>query len=549
MPANGRVWRIAALAVIGGALFGFDITSMSAIISTQPYLCQFNQRGFGEDGLCLGPSSTLQGLIVAIMPLGSLFGALLSGWLSDRFGRKKSVMGGSLIWIVGSILVCAAVNSAMLMVGRFVNGLSVGICSAQVPVYITEVSPPTMRGTLVSLQQWAITWGILIMYFICYGCSFIQGTASFRVPWGLQMLPAACLFGGLWREPESPRWLFKKDRQDEAKHVLAMLHGHGNPSAPFVQREFQEIQKAVEEERQYANVSWLELFAPGMINRTSIGVFTQIWSQLTGMNVMMYYITYVFTMAGLSQPGSNAVLLPSGIQFVINVVMTVPALLWLDRWGRRRTLLAGAALMCLWLTINAILFALYSRTPEPGEFTSASESMAVSGPPAKAIVASTFLFVASFAPTWGPVSWTYPPELYPLRLRGKAVALATSANWAFNFALAYFVPVAFETITWKVYVIFAVFCACMFLHVFFAFPETANKTLEEVEEIFDDTKPGAIKFIGTPAWKTKNNRAVMIRREHADEESGIAVVEVESGITIGTLVDVHPQKSSNESAH
>jgi MFS family permease len=174
--------------------------------------------------------------------------------------------------------------------------------------------------------------------------------------------------------------------------------------------------------------------------------------------------------------------------------MTVPALLWLDKWGRRRTLLVGAALMCLWLTINAILFALYSRTPEPGEFTSASESMAVSGPPAKAIVASTFLFVASFAPTWGPVSWTYPPELYPLRLRGKAVALATSANWAFNFALAYFVPVAFERITWKVYLIFAVFCACMLLHVFLAFPETANKTLEEIDGIFDDTKQGGKLF-------------------------------------------------------
>jgi MFS family permease len=294
---------------LGGALFGFDITSMSAIISTQPYLCQFNQRGFDNDGLCLGPSSTLQGLIVAIMPLGSLFGALLSGWLSDRYGRKKSVMGGSLIWsvdvaswcswlagrfsltkmcrIVGSILVCASVNSAMLMVGRFVNGLSVGICSAQVPVYITEVSPPSMRGTLVSLQQWAITWGILIMYFICYGCSFINGTASFRVPWGLQMIPAACLFAGLLREPESPRWLFKKDRPDEARDVLILLHGNGNPNAPFVQRELQEIKAAVEEERKNADASWFELLAPRMINRTSIGVFTQIWSQLTGMNVMV----------------------------------------------------------------------------------------------------------------------------------------------------------------------------------------------------------------------------------------------------------------------
>jgi MFS family permease len=204
----------------------------------------------------------------------------------------------------------------------------------------------------------------------------------------------------------------------------------------------------------------------------------------------MYYITYVFTMAGQSTSGTNNVLVPSSVSFVINVLMTVPALLWMDRWGRRRTLLAGAALMCTWLTINAIMFAVYGRTPAPGEFPSASESIAVSGAPAWVIIVSTYLFVASFASTWGPVSWTYPPELYPLRLRGKAVALATSANWTFNFALAYFVPPAFQNITWKTYVIFAVFCATMGIHVFFFFPETANKTLEQVEELFDDKRLG-----------------------------------------------------------
>ena len=208
----------------------------------------------------------------------------------------------------------------------------------------------------------------------------------------------------------------------------------------------------------------------------------------------MYYITYVFTMAGLAEGGGNAVLLPSGINFIINVGMTVPALLWMDRWGRRPTLLVGAFLMCLWLCVNAAVFAVYSHPPLPGQFTSTAESMAVSGAPAKAIIASTYLFVASYAPTWGPISWTYPPELFPLRLRGKAVALCTSANWAFNFALAYFVPPAFARITWKTYVLFAVFCAAMFLHVLFMFPETANKPLEEIEQIFDDTKPGGKCF-------------------------------------------------------
>jgi hypothetical protein len=276
-----------------------------------------------------------------------------------------------------------------------------------------------------------------------------------------------------------------------------------------------EIREVVEFERANADVTYLELFKPNMLNRTMIGVFCQIWSQLTGMNVMMYYITFVFTMAGLNNSSNqSSLLLPSGIQFIINVVMTVPALIWLDNWGRRPPMLIGAFFMCLWMAINAGLFGAYSRPPVPSDgFTSTSESMAISGAPAKAIIASTYLFVASYAPTWGPVSWTYPPELYPLRLRGKAVALCTSANWAFNFALAYFVPPAFANITWKTYVVFSVFCAAMFIHVLFVFPETANKPLEEVDEIFDDTTPGSIKYIGTPAWKTKNVRQYTLKVE------------------------------------
>ncbi|KAK4107076.1 general substrate transporter [Canariomyces notabilis] len=518
----GSIYVIAAVAVIGGALFGFDISSMSAIISTQPYLCAFYQRGFDEKGHCLGPTDAVQGGITAAMPGGSSLGSLVSGLTSDRFGRKTSIQIGSVIWVVGCIVTSASVNIPMLAAGRIICGFSVGICSAQVPVYISELAPRFMRGRPVGFQQWAVTWGILII------------AAAFRLPWGIQALPAVLLFVGLVFLPESSRWLAKKDREDEVKKVLDLVHGKGDPNSPLVLREMEEIRKAVDFERANADVSYLELLAPNMINRTSIGVFTQIWSQLTGMNVMMYYTTYVFDMARLGGGGTNAVLLPSGINFVINVLMTVPALLWMDRWGRRPTLLVGAFLMCLWLCVNAGVFAVYSREPYPGEFTSTAESMALSGAPAKVVIASTYLFVASFAPTWGPVSWTYPPEVYPLRLRGKAVALCTSANWAFNFALAYFVPPGFATIKWKIYVLFAVFCATMFVHVFFMFPETANKPLEEIEEIFDDTKEGGKVspsrfFVSTEpwltnynhsyqvhwyaAWKTRNNRALALQQE------------------------------------
>jgi MFS family permease len=187
-------------------------------------------------------------------------------------------------------------------------------------------------------------------------------------------------------------------------------------------------------------------------------------------------------MAGLT--GNNN-LIASSIQYVINVFMTIFALLFIDRWGRRMPLLIGATLMSIWMYGNAGLLATYGSPAPPGGIDNiAEQSWQISGAPARAVIAFTYLFVASFAPTWGPVSWIYPPELFPLRVRGKAVALTTSANWIFNFALSYFVPPAFVNIKWKTYIIFGVFLTAMTIHVFFCFPETAGKTLEEVEEIF-----------------------------------------------------------------
>ncbi|KAI7595491.1 putative MFS glucose transporter, partial [Hortaea werneckii] len=207
-------------------------------------------------------------------------------------------------------------------------------------------------------------------------------------------------------------------------------------------------------------------------------------------------------------------LLASSIQYIINVVMTVPALLFMDRWGRRPTLLIGAFLMMTFMFANAGMMGATGEVVPNGIDNVKAQSMRVSGAPAKGLIACTYLFVASYAPTWGPVSWVYPPELYPLRVRGKAVALATSSNWAFNTALGAFVPDAFANIKWQVYIIFGVFNAAMFIHVFFMFPETSGKNLEDVTEIFEN--PNGLPYIGTPAWKTRNVFADTNRVAHGD---------------------------------
>jgi len=482
MVVIGNLYVITAVAVIGGALFGFDISSMSVQLGTNQFKCYFNQ---GPDGppfnnkrQCTGMSSGRQGGVTAAMPAGSWLGALVSGVISDKLGRKKAIMIGCIFWCIGSAIISASQNVAMLVVGRVINGWAVGFESAQVPVYVSELAPPSKRGRVVGTQQWAITWGILIMYYISYGCSFIGGgaqygtnPAAFRIPWALQMIPAILLFFSMLLMPESPRWLAKKDRWEDCHKVLTLVHGKGDPDSPFVRIEMQDIQEMVEFERRNKDASYMDLLKPNMLNRTIVGLFMQIWSQLTGMNIMMYYITYVFGMAGYS---GNSNLLASSIQYIINVIMTVPALIWIDRWGRRPALLIGAALMATFMYANAGIMGKYG-VPVPGGINGVpEESRRLSGAPAKGLIACTYLFVASYAPTWGPVSWIYPPELYPLRLRGKGVSLSTSGNWVFNTALGVFTPSAFQNISYQTYIIFGVFCTVMWFHVFFFFPEVST---------------------------------------------------------------------------
>ncbi|KAF4566476.1 hypothetical protein EYR36_011903 [Pleurotus pulmonarius] len=459
---------VGSFACIGGALFGFDISSMSAVLSNSAY-----SRTFGN------PDPNAQGAIVASMPAGSLVGALAVTQLADRLGRKRTIILAGIIWVIGSILQCAAQNRGMLVVGRIISGLSVGISSAIVPIYQSEITAPSIRGRMVSLQQWSITWGILIQYFIAFGCSYINGTASFRIPWGLQMIPAIILSTGMTLFPESPRWLFDQGREAEALEILADLHGGGDTSNELVVLEFEEIKQQVYFERQEGAKSYLDLLKPGIFRRVVLGTSLQMWSQLSGMNIMMYYIIYVFQGAGLT--GRRGNLIADSVQYVLNVAFTIPAIYYIDRWGRRPMLLIGTCLMGFWLMLVGGLQARFGHWGTIDD--SAVWVIENNDAATKAIIVCSYFFVCSFAITMGPVSWTYPAEIFPMKVRGKAVSIST-ANWTFNFVLAWAVPPGLANIAWKTYFIFGTFNFAAMIHIFFMFPETKQRTLEEVEEIF-----------------------------------------------------------------
>jgi len=484
---NARIaanpYIVGSFACIGGGLFGLDISSMSGVLNNPYYI-----RTFGK------PNPNAQGAIVAAMPAGSLIGALAVTQLADRLGRKRTIILAGLIWVLGSILQCAAVNRGMLVVGRVVSGLSVGVSSAIVPIYQSEITAPAIRGRMVSLQQWSITWGILIQYFIQFGCSYINGVASFRVPWGLQMIPAIILSTGMLMFPESPRWLVDHDREPEALEILADLHGGGDQNNELVVLEFEEIKQQVYFERTEGAKSYADLFRPGIFRRVTLGCSLQMWSQLTGMNVMMYYIVYVFQGAGLTGRRSN--LIADSVQYVLNVAATVPAIIYIDKWGRRPMLLIGTVMMGFWLFLVG---GLQGRFGQWGEIDG-SRIWVISGHQSatNAIIVCSYLFVCSFAITMGPVSWTYPAEIFPMRVRAKAVSLATASNWIFNFALAWAVPPGLANIAWKTYFIFGTFNFACFIHVFFMYPETKGRTLEEIETVFEQGHTFS-------AWKIDTN--------------------------------------------
>jgi len=421
------------------------------------------------------------GRLLYIVVLGGKRGWGVRVLLGDRLGRKKTIMLGGLFWVIGSILMCASVDRAMLIVGRIIAGLSVGISSAIVPIYQAEITAPAIRGRMISLQQWSITWGILIQFFIQFGTSTLNSTASFRIPWGLQMIPAIILIIGMTVFPESPRWLFDQGHEQDALQILADLHGGGDLNNELVQLEWAEIREQVEFERKEGAKSIFDLFKPSVARRVMLGTSLQMWSQLTGMNVMMYYVVYVFQGAGLT--GTRANLIASSVQYVLNVALTVPAIIYIDKWGRRPMLLGGLAAMAFWLFLIGGLSGANGAWSD----VDGSRIWVVHGSKSltNAIITCSYLFVCSFAITMGPVSWTYPAEIFPLKVRGKAVALSTASNWLFNTALAFAVPPGLSTIAYKTYFIFGTFNLAAFIHVFFMFPETVGRTLEEMEELFN----------------------------------------------------------------
>ncbi|ELY85262.1 sugar porter family MFS transporter, partial [Natrinema altunense] len=393
---NSFIYVVAALAALNGLLFGFDTGVISGAML---YI-----RNTFELATVFGYSmnaSLIEGIIVSGAMIGAIIGAALGGRLADRLGRRRLILVGAVVFFVGSLIMAIAPTVEILIVGRIVDGIGVGFASVVGPLYISEISPPKIRGSLVSLNQLTITSGILIAYLVNFAFS---ASGEWRWMLGLGMVPAAVLFVGMLFMPESPRWLYEHGRESDAREVLASTRVETQ-----VEDELREIKETIHTE----SGTLRDLFEPWVRPMLIVGVGLAAFQQVTGINTVMYYAPTILESTGFADTAS--ILATVGIG-VVNVVMTVVAVLLIDRTGRRPLLLLGLAGMSVMLAVLGVAFYL------PG----------LSGAIGWIATGSLMLYVAFFAIGLGPVFWLLISEIYPTEIRGTAMGVVTVVNWAGN---------------------------------------------------------------------------------------------------------------------
>ncbi|KAL0096697.1 general substrate transporter [Phycomyces blakesleeanus] len=474
-----QVYAVCFFAAIGGFCFGYDTGIISGVLTMKHFI------NLMTDGTQIELTSLQTGTITGLLLAGCFVGALVASPSAEYFSRKRSIILGSCIFMVGAGIQCGTRGYAMMIVGRAIAGIGIGMLSMLIPLYQSELAPKEIRGRLISLQQFMITTGLMVAFWVNVGGDKIDSDASFRIPLGIQIAPALILALGASFLPYSPRWLVSKNRNEEALTVLANLHANGDKTSPYVVQEYEDIVHQIEYERSVAVTSYLELLKPGLRRRLILGILIQVFQQFTGINSIMYYAPKIFQQAGID--GNSASLIASGVNGVLNMLATIPAIVYLDRLGRRMTLISGALLMgtCM-LLAGIVMGACGEVNPDPAHPGSGDKVVDMSGNKAASYfcIVMIYFFVAGFAYSWGPVGWVYPAEIFPVSVRSKGNSIATAANWLMNFVISEIVPVMLSKITWGTYIFFGCCCGVMSVCVYIFFPETKGRSLEEMDSVF-----------------------------------------------------------------
>ncbi|PKY08304.1 general substrate transporter [Aspergillus campestris IBT 28561] len=479
---------LAVFAATGSFLFGYDSGVMTDVIDSKNFLNFFNTT----------KTSNIIGAINSTFSGGAAIGALQGGLTMDRYGRKFTIQMGALICLVGAILQAAAQNLAMILVGRILAGWAVGLLSMSVPVYQAECAHPRSRGFIIGLSQQMIGVGFIVSTWVGYGSLHAPVTSEFqwRFPLAFQAVPALLLAVGMFFLPETPRYMIETGHYDEAMKTLRRLHYDGT-NDDWIQTEYTEIRTTIDAENSVTKPGWLIMFkVPQWRTRLLHGVAVQVFTQMTGVNVINYYQTIMYNSLGIT--GSRTTLVAGIYNCVGPVTNLIFILFILDRVGRRKPMIFGAIGISLALICEAAL----NSQNEDGTHRGYS----IGG------VFFIFCVTVIFSLSFGPCSWVYMAEVMPMQIRGRGNAFATGVgNWAVSTLWNQVSPIALDKIKWKFYFVFAAFNIFVSLPViYFFFQETKQKSLEEIDILFGGRALGTL-----PEDVTAKPTAE--EREHAGE--------------------------------
>ncbi len=441
---------ISTVAALGGLLFGYDTAVIAGAI------------GFLRTHFSLDAAAT--GWAASCALLGCLAGAGIAGFIADRLGRKKALLIAAVLYTVSGVWSAVPTTITEFSLARILGGIGIGTASVVCPLYIAEIAPASRRGRLVTFNQLAIVIGILVVYFVNY---FIAGLGDeqwntdtgWRWMFGSAAAPAAVFFLLTLLIPESPRWLAHRGRTEEALGTLRRVGGEAKAD-----EELRAISGALKEEQSSSE----GLLSPGVRKAFLIGAVLAVLQQVTGINVFMYYAPEIFKLLG---SGTDTALLQTISIGGINLLFTLVALRMVDRFGRKPLMIAGAAGMAL--ALAGLGFAVYNNILEAW------------------VLVFVLGFIACFAMSLGPVVWLIMAEVFPTRIRGRGMAIATLLLWGANYVVSQTFPVLNEH-PWLVatfhhafsFILFAVFCIATILFVWLVVPETKGKSLEEIEKLW-----------------------------------------------------------------
>ncbi|GJN75023.1 hypothetical protein PLICBS_009119 [Purpureocillium lilacinum] len=523
--ANPKVIFIAFFASLGGFEYGYQQGVLGQSLVMTRFINNFPS---------VVQSSSATGWLTSILQLGGLFGSLSAGVLSEIISRKYTMFVACCWVVLGSYLYVGASEgmSSLLYAGRFFTGLGVGLFSGVGPLYNAELSSPEMRGLLVSFYQFATILGIMLSFWVGYGSNYIGGTGdgqsdlAWRLPSIIQGIPAVALAVGIWFMPFSPRWLVKVGRDEEARATLAWMRKLPQDD-DRIQVEYLEIKAEAEFEKKAFAREFPRMAEEGSksalreqiaqfvncfrtkdnVKRIAVAWLVMFWQQWSGIDAIIYYATNIFQSLGLT--GGTIALLATGVTGVVFLCSTIPAMLIIDRVGRKPMLLVGSVVMGISMVIVGIIVAKF-RHDWPSHVAAGWVAVAL-----------IWVYIAGFGATWGPVSWTLISEIFPLSIRAKGAAIGASSNWLNNFAIAFFVPPMLEAWAWGTYIFFAVFLTAGIFWVWFFLPETKNATLEEMDRVFGSHTGERDAQLLYESQQEVGLIALLERREVGHEKAGV----------------------------